>query len=320
MVSRRVAIGLGLTGAATVAAGGWIASSYLTTIAAAEARVASGSETMKTSLGTLEYAIAGDGVPLLMIHGTGGGFDQGLAFCTRLIGRGMRVIAPSRFGYLRSDFPEVPSSENQADVLVELLDHLGIDRVAVAGGSAGALPALQFAIRHPDRCSGLLPIVPATYVPGRAPVVPSDFQLALMNAVLESDFLFWSAMTSMHDQMIATLLATDPEIVRAAPPDDQARVSKILRDILPVSSRARGLRNDARLAGNPQQMAIETIRVPTLAISVEDDRFGTCDAARYIAAQVPGAKLITYPTGGHVWVGHDAELFDAVHRFVTTLS
>jgi 2-hydroxy-6-oxonona-2,4-dienedioate hydrolase len=316
MVSRRWSIGLGLTGVAAVATGGWIASSYLASIAAAETRVASGSETATTSFGTLEYAIAGEGVPLLMIHGTGGGFDQGLAFCAGLVGKGIRIIAPSRFGYLRSDYPDDPSSENQADALIELLDHLGIDRVAVAGGSAGALPALQFAIRHPDRCSALLPIVPATYVPGRAPVVPSDFQLALMNAVLESDVLFWSALTTMPDQMVATLLATDPEIVHAAAPEEQVRVRKILQDILPVSSRARGLRNDARLAGNPAQMAIETIRVPTLAISVEDDRFGTCDAARHIAAQVPGARLITYPTGGHVWVGHDAELFEAVRQFV----
>jgi dienelactone hydrolase len=42
-----------------------------------------------------------------MIHGTGGGFDQGLLFARRLVDAGYRVIAPSRFGYLRSDFPTI---------------------------------------------------------------------------------------------------------------------------------------------------------------------------------------------------------------------
>jgi 2-hydroxy-6-oxonona-2,4-dienedioate hydrolase len=55
-------------------------------------------------------------------------------------------------------FPRTPSSENQADAFVDLLDQLGIVRVPAIGGSAGALSAMQFAIRHPDRCSALVVI------------------------------------------------------------------------------------------------------------------------------------------------------------------
>lgn len=80
-----------------------------------------------------------------MIHGTGGGFDQGLRFADALIAHGVRVIAPSRFGYLRSDFPVNPSLAEQADALASLLDNLGIDRIAVIGGSAGALSAIPSA-------------------------------------------------------------------------------------------------------------------------------------------------------------------------------
>ncbi len=59
-----------------------------------------------------------------------------------------------------------------------------------------------------------------------------------------------------------------------------------------------------------------SIVAPTLAISLEDDRFLTADAARHIAASVPGARLLLYPSGGHVWVGHDAELFAAINAFL----
>jgi 2-hydroxy-6-oxonona-2,4-dienedioate hydrolase len=131
-----------------------------------------------------------------------------------------------------------------------------------------------------------------------------------------SDFLFWSAMTAMPDTMIRTLLATDPALVAAASPAERARVTEIMRGILPVSARARGLLNDARLAGNPAEMDLAAISAPTLAISLEDDFYLTADAARHIADTVPGARLIVYPDGGHVWVGRDAEMFAAIDAFL----
>ena len=116
--------------------------------------------------------------------------------------------------------------------------------------------------------------------------------------------------------MIRTLLATDPELVAAASAAERERVHRILRAILPVSDRAAGLLNDAGLAGNPAPMQLGKITAPALAISLEDDRFLTADAARHIAAEVSGARLIVYPTGGHVWVGRDSELFEAIDRFL----
>lgn len=320
MPTRRSMLLVGAAAAGVAVAGGAVSAAYLSAIAAAEARVSSGSAVIPSPFGDLEYGEAGSGRPILMIHGTGGGFDQGLAFCRRLVGLGYRIIAPSRFGYLRSAWPDDPSSENQADALVALLDHLGIDRLPVAGGSAGALPAIQFAIRHPDRCSALLPIVPASYAPDRPTARPMGaFEESAMRAMLESDLLFWLALNTIPDQMIGTMLATDPAIVAAASPEEQARVRAILTDILPVSRRSKGLLNDARLAGNPAQMELARITAPTLALSVRDDRFGTYDAARFIADEVPGARLVSFDTGGHVWVGHDVEMFAEIDRFLAAL-
>ena len=152
MVSRRALIGMGIAGGALAVAGGGTAWAYSTAMAKAQAACdPSLSTVVSTRFGDLEYAEAGNGKPFLMIHGTGGGFDQGLLFARRLVTLGYRVISPSRFGYLRTTFPDDPSSANQADALAELLDHLKIDRIAVAGGSAGALSAIEFAVRHADR-------------------------------------------------------------------------------------------------------------------------------------------------------------------------
>ena len=190
---------------------GWFA--FNRDIGAAKRRTEGRSDMLSTSFGQLEYAASGTGPPLLMIHGTGGGFDQGLTFTEGLVRRGYRVIAPSRFGYLRSDFPDDPSSERQADAFAEMLDKLGIDRLAVAGGSAGALSAVQFALRHPDRCSALILIVPAANVRGTDPVEMTGLQEFLVREMTTSDLLFWAGVKLRRDQMIATLLATDPALV-----------------------------------------------------------------------------------------------------------
>jgi pimeloyl-ACP methyl ester carboxylesterase len=317
-MQRRQVLWLGLAGIGAFLAGGATWRAYAAEMARARARIRGRSVVFQGRFGAMEYAVAGAGPPVLMIHGTGGGFDQGLAFAQPLIAAGWRIVAPSRFGYLRSASPGDPSSENQADAFVDLLDELGIERAPIIGGSAGALSAMQFAIRHPDRCSALVAIVPAAYAPGRDPPRPPN---ALARAIIEyglrSDFLFWSGMTVSEDAMTAALLATDPALVTRAEAGERARVRSILRNILPVSERAAGLLTDARLAGDPAPMPLEDIRAPTLALSLEDDRFETLAAARHIAATVPGAKLVTYAEGGHVWVGHDREVFAEVDRFLT---
>jgi pimeloyl-ACP methyl ester carboxylesterase len=318
MLSRRTLIGLGAAAVGLTAGGGATAWAYSGFMKRADALVAPELSTLIPSrFGDLEYAEARTGTPLLMIHGTGGGFDQGLFFTRRFSESGYRVIAPSRFGYLRSTFPVDPSSENQADAFIDLLDALEIDKVAIAGGSAGTLSAMAFAIRHPDRCAALLPLVPASYVPRDTPVqsvAPEQMQLAM--AVLKSDFLFWLAIATMPDLLTEGLLATKPTLVKAADASEQARARHILEAILPVSRRANGLLNDARLAGNPAATAIETITVPTLAVSYEDDGFGTAAAARYIGQQVPHARVHIVPDGGHIGIGHDAESVVVIDGFL----
>jgi pimeloyl-ACP methyl ester carboxylesterase len=198
-----------------------------------------------------------------------------------------------------------------------MMDALGVERAPVIGGSAGALSALAFAIRHPSRCAALVALVPAAYAPGRPPVPPPSAVAArIFEHALKSDFLFWAGIAAAEEAMIGSVLATDPALVKAASAEERARVHSILRNILPVSARASGFVIDAKHAADPRPMALEEIRAPTLAISLEDDRFQTAAAARHIAEGVAGAELMIYPTGGHVWVGRDAEVFGEVDRFL----
>jgi pimeloyl-ACP methyl ester carboxylesterase len=282
----------------------------------ATSRLFNGASMVPTRSGALEYAIAGQGPPVMMIHGTGGGYDQGLLFAYGLRQRGFSVIAPSRFGYLGSAFPEDASPVQQADALVDLLDHLGIDRLPVLGGSAGALSAAEVALRHPDRCSHLGLLVPAANLTNRDPVEFTAMQKFAVSAVLGSDFLFWSLSRLARRQMTRTLLATGPALLASVSPKERLRARTILDQIFPVSRKTDGLRTDAFWAGTPSPTTYEMITVPTLILSCEDDLFGTAETARLLAGRIPRAEITVYPTGGHIWLGHDDDYADRIATFL----
>src|ERR1700747_837397 len=136
--SRRVALSIVAMAGIVVAV--LIYWDYRGEIGAERARIASGSQIANTPCGPIEYAVRGSGPPVLLIHGAGGGFDQGLELARPLGDNGFRVIAMSRFGYLRTPLPKDASPEAQADAHACLLNALNLDRVAVVGGSAGAPP------------------------------------------------------------------------------------------------------------------------------------------------------------------------------------
>jgi pimeloyl-ACP methyl ester carboxylesterase len=284
-------------------------------LAIATERAAQGSTLAATRCGQIEYQELGQGVPLLMIHGSGGGHDQGMAWAQPLVRQGVRVIAMSRFGYLRTPRPADASPQAQADAHVCLLDALGIVKAAVMGVSAGSPSAMQTAIRHPGRVSALILVVPITYKPaGVAESAPpvSDEKDAMLLRLLGSDFLFWAGLHLARDQVIRHVLATPPELVATASVQERARVNALAERILPVSARVAGLRDDTRLGKGLKPYALESIQVPTLVISAQDDGFGTYAGAKYTASQVAGAKFIGFDIGGHLLVGHDEKVQAAV--------
>ena len=292
-------------------------------IRSASARSAQGSTMIATRCGPIEVQQAGAGVPLLVVHGSGGGHDQGMAFAGALAQKGIHVIAMSRFGYLRTPMPADASAAAQADAHVCLLDALGIRRAAVMGGSAGAPSALQMAIRHPDRVSALILLVPLTYKPptqsDSAPPIPAWVE-ALMLRLIGSDFLFWAALHVARDQVIKVVLATPPQLLANASPQERARVSAMLDNILPVSARAEGLLSDTAVGKHLAPAPLEAIDVPTLIVSARDDRYGTYASAQYTANGIAGAKFIGFDEGGHTWVGHNDEVMAAVVKLLVPLA
>ncbi|MBE0623494.1 MAG: alpha/beta hydrolase [Burkholderiales bacterium] len=292
---------------------------YRSDFSAAREELAAGSQIANTVCGPLEYAVAGSGPAVLVIHGAGGGYSQVAAITESLAASGFKAIAMSRFGYLRTPLPTDASPAAQADAHACLLDILGISKASAIGLSAGAPSAIQYCLRHPGRCSALVLLVPAISVPGRGvseTTPPSPFWQFVFDYVLRSDFVIWGVTRFWPEMLVETVLATPLEQFRRASPAERARGLSVIRDIFPVSLKTNGLKNDALVTTVSIARGLARITAPTLAISAKDDLYRTDGGAKYVAEQIPGARLVLYSTGGHAWLGHDAEVRDELVRFL----
>jgi len=106
--------------------------------------------------GVMEFAERGDGPVVLVIHGSPGGYDQGLVYGQELLRRGFRVLSVSRPGYLRTPLETGATFAEQADAISELLIQRGIRVCGVLGISEGSPCAMELASRHPEQVSSLV--------------------------------------------------------------------------------------------------------------------------------------------------------------------
>ncbi len=278
------------------------------------ASVDNGSTVVRTRSGDIEYAETGSGAPMLIIHGAGGGYDQGLLIAAD-IAEGFRSIAPSRFGYLKTPAPADHSPAAQADAHAALLDKLNIKRTIVIAASAGAPSAIELALRHPKRVSTLILLVPRTYHPTQS--IGADdsgrSQAVLRMIEASADFLFWLAMRISRESVVR-FLGVPPALEAAAPEQDRERVTNIMKSILPLSERVRGIELDGLTQMTP--WPLEKLKAPTLIITAEDDLYKTLPGARFTAERIPDAELHVLSSGGHLLVGQAAEVAKLVRDFL----
>lgn len=102
--------------------------------------------------GSVRYLVAGDGEPLVLVHGLGGAAANWRALAPLLL-PGRRLVVPELPGHGGSSpLPAAQSLNGYADRIALLLDR----PAAVVGHSLGGAISLRLAIRHPELVSALV--------------------------------------------------------------------------------------------------------------------------------------------------------------------
>ena len=194
-----------------------------------------------------------------MIHGSGGGYDQGELLAQAVLGDGFHWIAPSRFGYLRSTFHEGATFDDQAHAYACLLDHLGIEKVAVVALSHGGPSALLFAALHPERVSSLTLIscgVASSDAPDQA---QANRRGDVLTTIFKHDLRYW-AVTKLFRRRLMKLMGADDTVVAGLTPEQRELVDRVIDDMNPVSPRAAGVAFDNKAAMPNERIA--AVRAP----------------------------------------------------------
>jgi len=292
--------GLGLLGILIVALV-VLAARFLSWRGDVERRLVQRSTVVQTAAGPIEYAEVGSGVPVLMLHGTPGGYDAilNLVEATDSMGQGLRIITPSRPGYLRTPLESGATPEQQARLYAALLDKMGVDKVFVMGASGGGPSALQFAMQYPQRCAGLVLEAAVTH---RIVVQQRSFPPLLQ------DFL----LSVFRDSAARDLQASDPS------DPTLTKVGHALFDsLIPSAPRAAGVANDLEQYSRIGDWDLGKIRCPTLIIQGTADKDVPPSHAEFAHAKIVNSELMTLDGVDHsMFFKKYRVLGDALHAFI----
>ena len=286
---------------------------YKREIQSARSRLQTDSQLYQTSAGVIEAALTGQGSTVLISHGSAGGYDMGL-WLGHLIGGNFQYVAPSRFGYLRSPLPPLATPEAQADIYAALLDTLEVNSVVIIGLSAGGASALQFALRHPGRCHGLIML---SAVSRPVPPLPR-LARALYPFMLRSDFIPWLFFT-MAPQAVFQANGVSRALLAKIKPDREKMdlLDALYQTTFPSTPRRDGMLNDLQQLTTFPRYPMEQITVPTLVIHAANDPIIPFASGEFSAHSIPKAQFLKLEDGGHFTsVTHREVTMPAIRAFL----
>lgn len=273
----------------------------------------------RTPRGTVEFACNGEGPAVLLLHGAMGGYDQGVILGLAAVGcPGYRFIAVSRPGYLGTPAASGLAPELQADLCAAALDALSVTSAAVIAVSGGGQCALQFALRHRDRCRALVMLSACS-----APIsggVPLRFHLFRLAARIPAMAGAMQRKAAGNPEQAAARSIPDPVLRQRTLNDPEA--GPLLKVFLScamdrMAARMPGTLNDIRQARASFDYPVEHIGAPLLVIHGTDDEAAPFAAAKSLAARVPGAELLAVEGGRHVSLfTHNALIRNRVRRLL----
>lgn len=270
---------------------------YLREMNQAYKRITAKGTVIPSPYGNMEYTQGGAGVPVLVVHGSGGGYDQGELLAQAVLSEQFHWITPSRFGYLRSTFHSGATFDDQAHAYAYLLDQLGVKKVAVVALSHGGPSALLFAVLHPERVSSLTLVSCGVASSTAKDQAQANQKGERLTTIFKYDSLYWG-ITKLFKRQLIELMGANDAVIAGLSPEQRELVDQLIEYMNPVSPRSAGAAFDNQAAMPNERIA--AIRTPTLIFHATDDGLQLYHNAEFAAATIPGARLVRFDRGGHL--------------------
>lgn len=299
-----------------------VAADYRRESRAAQARIAREGRLVHTALGDVQVATpqtggradrgaaradaqggeAGDGTPVLILHGSPGGFDSGAPMAGGLGLAGRRVIAPSRPGYLDTPVDSGRSPDEQADLMAALLDALDVPQAVIVGISGGGPCALAMAQRHPRRCSRLVMVEALSDAYSEEAAYAAAPPLTRIGMRLEN--------LALKSNLIGYVGA------RVGQFEESGMLTGLAQAFSRYDLRRAGYELDMEQFANLSPMPVDDVTMPALIVHGSADTDVPVSQARSLAARLPHARLEIVDGANHLSLWGSPRLGASVAEFL----
>lgn len=262
----------------------------------------------------VHYKKFGDGEPVfILLHGFGASLFSWREV-TEPLSRYGTVIAYDRPAFGLTERPlewegESPySQDSQVELVIGLMDKLGIEKATLVGNSAGGTVSMLTALKYPERVQSLILVDPAVYAGGGAP--------AWIRPLLGTP-----QMRHLGPLFARQIQTRGPELINVAWHDPSKVTPEIMEGYqnplrvenwdkalweLTISSRESGLAE-----------RLNEFALPVLVITGDDDRIVPTEQSVRLGGEIPNAELVVIPNCGHVPQEEcPAEFMQAVDYFL----
>lgn len=261
----------------------------------------------------IAYATLGSGPPLLKAANWLNHLE--FDWASPIWGRGFAAIARYRT-FIRYDERGCGLSDwNVADLSFEafvedleaVADKLGLERFPLLGISQGAAVSIEYAVRHPERVSGMILI--GSYAAGWRYLTDPEEQ-ARREAVLTLTELGWGTDNPAYRHIFSQTFM--PE----ARPEDLAWFDDFQRQ---TTSPRNAVRFQQAFGLIDVRHRLAEVRVPTLVLHAKRDQRIPLEVGRAVAAGIPGAQFVPLDSSNHILVENEPawkDCVEAVGRFL----
>ncbi|RJR42079.1 MAG: alpha/beta hydrolase [Deltaproteobacteria bacterium] len=272
----------------------------------------------QTTLGVVEYAEIGEGPAVVALHGAMGGYDQSLILAQTIGNGDFHYLAMTRPGYLGTPLSSGRSPEQQGDLVAALLDKFGITKAGVMAVSGGGPSAVQFALRHPGRCAGL--VLVSTLAEKLDTPIPFSFKIMKFLARWPWFANRFRKKAARDLEAMAKRSIRDPEILQRTINDAETWPlfsTMLLSTFDRLWLRLDGTENDIEIS-RTAAFPLEDLQPPVLIVHGTQDQLVPFAAnAKGFESRVPNAELLAVEGGEHVAIfTHRSEVKPKVIEFM----